>query len=67
MSEEQESSSKSGSHSMALFGSKRVLRPRSARNEQSEPRERREVCSERSDEARVSKLHATQTLTKART
>ena len=63
MSEVQKSSSKSGSHSMGV--SKRVLRARSARSERSEPRERSEACSERSDEVRDCKLHITQT--KART
>ena len=65
MSEEQKSVSKSGGHSMGLFGSKRVLRARSARSERSEQRERSEACSERSDEVRDCKLHIAQT--KART
>ena len=59
MSEFQKSSSKSGIHSMGV--SKRVLRARSARSERSEPRERSEACSERSDEDRDCKLHITQT------
>ena len=59
MSEEQNSESKSGGHSMGVFGSKRVRR--SARSERSEPRERSEACSERSDEVRDCKLHITQT------
>ena len=46
--------SKSGGHSMGVFGSKRVLRARSDRSEQSEP-------SERSDEVPDCKPHTTQT------
>ena len=59
MSEFQKSSSNSGSHSMEV--SKRVLRARSARSERSEPRERSEACSERSDEVRDYNLRITQT------
>ena len=59
MSEEQKSSFKSGSHNMAVFGSKRALRARSARSERSE------ACSERSDEVGNCKLNIIQT--KART
>ena len=47
--------------SLGPLGSKRVLRARSARCERSEPRERSEACSERSDEVRDCKLHITQT------
>ena len=61
MTEEQKSVSKSRGHSMGFFGSKRVLRARSARSERSEPRERSEACSARSDEARNCKLHITYT------
>ena len=57
--------SQRGGHSMEVFGSKRVVRARSGRSERSEPRERNESCSERSDEARDCKEHMTQT--KART
>ena len=49
----------SGSFSMGV--SKRVLRARSARSERSEPRERSEACSERSDEVRDCKLNIAQT------
>ena len=61
MSEAQKSSAKSGSHSMAVFGTKPVLRARSAPSERGEPRKRSEACSERSDEVGDCKLHITQT------
>ena len=61
MSEEQKSSVKGGGHTLGGLGSERVLRARSARSERSEPRERSEACSERSDEVRDCKLHIAQT------
>ena len=53
--------SKSGGDGMGVFGSKRDLGAQSARSERSEPRERSEACSERSDEVHDCKLHKTET------
>ena len=61
MSEVQKASSKSGSHSIGVCGSKRAPRTRSARIERSKPREGSEACSEGSDQVRDCKLNIAQT------